>query len=239
MPAWTCLPTGAKPPVSGSTAPILTVLCAAAEVEASAPSAKAMATLKHLAGMAISSFPGQVWRQSKHLLLRLTNSTSWGACQGLSPAARSSRMCLALRIHDLLEPPQHAHAGQHLREASVRLALFLNGGNELPVLQLDAVHGHVDLGHVDAVVLAVAKIVVESFVRAVIADVAEEGAERPVIIERKRQRQDGAGGHLRDNPHIHGDAERGMNRPLHRIAIGDDLPGLVLEQVYGMRGVVP
>src|SRR5947209_648244 len=141
MPAWTCLPTGAKPPVSGSTAPILTELCAAAEVEASAPSAKAIATLKHLEGMGISSFPGQVWRQSKHLLMRLTNlDATAGLVRACPRQARSSRMRLAFWIHDLLEPAQHAHAGQYLREASVRLASLHDGGNELAVLQLDPVH---------------------------------------------------------------------------------------------------
>src|SRR3977135_1123728 len=97
---------------------------------------------------------------------------------------------LALRIDDLLELAEHAHAGQHLRQAAVGLALFLDGGDELAILELDAVHGDVDLGHVDLVVLAVAEVVVERLVGAVVADVAEERAARTVVVERQRERED-------------------------------------------------
>src|SRR5262249_3936314 len=48
---------------------------------------------------------------------------------------------LALRVDDLLELAEHMHAGQDLLKAGVRLALTLDGGDELAVLQLDAVHG--------------------------------------------------------------------------------------------------
>src|SRR5437868_172101 len=86
------------------------------------------------------------------------------------------RVRLALRIDDLLELAQHVHAGQDLGEARIRLALLLDGRDELAVLELDAVHRHVDLGDVDLVVLAVAQVVVERLVGAVVADVAEERA---------------------------------------------------------------
>src|SRR5262245_18037469 len=99
------------------------------------------------------------------------------------------RVRLALRIDDLLELTEHPHAGQQLRKGGIRLALLLDRGNEFAVLELDAVHGDVDLGHVDLVVLAVAEVVVKRFEGAVAADIAEEGAERPVVVERKRQRQ--------------------------------------------------
>ena len=75
-------------------------------------------------------------------------------------------MRLALRIDDPFEPAQNAHAGKHLREAGIRFPLFLDGGNKLAVLELDAVHGDVDLRHVDAIVLAVAEVIVECFVGA-------------------------------------------------------------------------
>src|SRR5215471_8582933 len=107
-----------------------------------------------------------------------------------SPRSRRRKaLCvrLALRIDDLLELAEHAHAGQQLRQTGVWLAFLLDRGDELAVLELDAVHGHVDLGHVDLVVFAVAEIVIERLVGAVVADVAEERAERPVVIERKRQ----------------------------------------------------
>src|SRR6516164_8598990 len=48
MPAWTCFPTGAKPPVRGSTAPILTVSWAMAQVDASAPTANAVPSVTDL-----------------------------------------------------------------------------------------------------------------------------------------------------------------------------------------------
>src|SRR3982074_683656 len=66
---------------------------------------------------------------------------------------RRLRVRLALRIDDLVELPEHAHAGQHLRQAAVGLALVLEAGERLAIHELDAVHGDVDLGHVDFVVL--------------------------------------------------------------------------------------
>src|SRR5262249_17517406 len=91
-----------------------------------------------------------------------------GPTAGLAPGVR-----LALRIDDLLELAEHVHAGQQLLQARVRLALLLDGGDELAVLELDAVHRDVNLRHIDLVVLAVGEIVVERLVGAVVADVAE------------------------------------------------------------------
>src|SRR5215471_14308749 len=113
---------------------------------------------------------------------------------------------LALRIDDLLELAEHVHARQHLPQAAVRLALLLDGGNELAILELD--------------VLAVAEVVVERLVGAVVADIAEERAERAVVVERQRERQDRARRHLGHDSHIHGDVELRVNRPLHGVAIG-------------------
>ncbi len=151
----------------------------------------------------------------------------------------ASSVRLALRIDDLLELAEHVHAGQHLRQAAVGLALLLDGGDELAVLELDAVHGDIDLGDVDLVVLAVAQVVVERLVGAVVADIAEERAERPVIVEGERQCEDRARGHLGDDAHVHRDVQLRMDRPLHRVAIRDRLPGLVLEQVDGVGRMVP
>src|SRR5262245_13847373 len=90
---------------------------------------------------------------------------------------------LAARVYDLFELAEHAHAGKQLGEAGVRLALFLDRGDEFPVLEFDAVHRHVHLGYVDRVLLSVGQVVVERLVGTVVADVAEERAERPVIVE--------------------------------------------------------
>ena len=82
-------------------------------------------------------------------------------------------------------------AGQDLGDAGVRLAAFADYVNELPVLELDAVHRDVDGGHVYRLVVAGEQIVVAGDVRAGVADVAEERPERPLVVERQRQRADG------------------------------------------------
>src|SRR5262252_7884133 len=73
------------------------------------------------------------------------------ACAGTNGEA-VLRVRLALRVDDLLELAEHVHAGQHLGEARVRLALLLDRRNELAILELDAVHRDIDLGDVDLVV---------------------------------------------------------------------------------------
>src|SRR5262249_32379390 len=129
------------------------------------------------------------------------------------------RVRLALRVDDLLELAEHVHAGQDLLQAGVRLTLVLDRRDELAVLELDAVHRDVDLGDVDLVVLAVAQVVVERLVGTVIADVAEERAQRTVVVERERQSQDRARRHLGDDAHVHRNVELRMDRALDRIAI--------------------
>src|SRR5215475_16199555 len=149
------------------------------------------------------------------------------------------RVRVALRIDDLFELAQHMHAGQQLLQAPVRLTLAFDRSNELAVLELDAVHRDVNLGHVDLVVLAVGEVVVERLVGAVVADVAEERAERAIVVERQRERQDRAGRHPGHDAHVHRDVELRMDRALHRVTIRDGLAALVLEQVDGVGGVMP
>src|SRR6516164_3459 len=237
MPAWTCLPTGASPPVSGSTTPTFKS-SAKAPVAASVAAASAIPTIRSMRFPLRRVVCGNLYRNRPPVMaqngLYRNNATT--------PRSRQRKaLCMrpALRVDDLLELAEHAHAGQQLRQAGVRLALPLDRGDEFAVLELDAVHGDVDLGDVDLVVLAVAEVVVERLVGAVVADVAEERAERAVVVERERQGQDRARRHLGHDAHVHGDAELRVGRALHRVAIGNRLAGLVLEQVDGMGGVMP
>src|SRR5262245_10156002 len=238
MPAWTCLPTGASPPVSGSTTPTFTS-CAKAPVAASVAAANAIPMIRSMRfplrrlGLRHSIAQPVAGHRTKNGLFRIY------ATSPRSPRRKTLRVRLALRIDDLLELAEHAHARQQLRQTGVRLAFLLDRGDELGVLDLDAVHGDVDLGHVDLVVLAVAEVVVERLVGSVVADVAEERAERPVVVEGERQGEHRARRHLGDDAHVHGDAELRVDRALHRVAVGDGLAGLVLEQVDGVGGVVP
>src|SRR5574337_2010932 len=87
-----------------------------------------------------------------------------------------------------LELVQHPVARQHLGDAAVGLAAFADRGEELAVLQLDAVHADVDLGDVDLLVLAVEQVIVARDVGRAVADVAEERAQRPVVVEAETQR---------------------------------------------------
>src|ERR1043165_786731 len=93
----------------------------------------------------------------------------------------SSGVGESLRVDDLLELAEDAHAGQQLRQARVRLALLLDRCDELARDRMKTVHSDIDLGDVDLVALAVQEGVEEHLERAVVADVAEERAERPVI----------------------------------------------------------
>src|SRR5690606_4818795 len=58
------------------------------------------------------------------------------------PATRRERRLL-LRVHEALETVERFVGGQDFRDRSVRLAAFLDGAEELAVLQFDAVHGDV------------------------------------------------------------------------------------------------
>ena len=112
---------------------------------------------------------------------------------------------------------QHLVAGQHLRRAGIGLAAFADGGEELAVLQLDAVHADRHLADVDLLVLAVEQVVVAGDVGAGVADVAEEGAQRPVVVEGQAQRADGAVGGLELDAHVHRDAQRRVDRAQFRL----------------------
>src|SRR5690606_35597739 len=77
-------------------------------------------------------------------------------------------------------------------DRAVRLAPFADRRDELAVLQLDAVVRNSDAGKVDRLFLAGDEVVVAGDVGRRVADVAEEGAERPVVVEAERQRADRA-----------------------------------------------
>jgi hypothetical protein len=91
---------------------------------------------------------------------------------------------------------------------------------------------------VDLLVLAVEQVVVARDVGAGVADVAEEGAQRPVVVEAEAQRADRAVGRLELDAHVHRDAQRRVDRALHGIGRTIGLrPDS--EQVHRVRGVVP
>ena len=119
------------------------------------------------------------------------------------------------------------------------MSAFADGGEEFAVLQFDAVHGNGDFAHVYRFFFAVHQIVVTGDVGAVVADIAEEGTERAVVIEGQRQGADGAVFGLQLDGHIHGDAQYRVNRALDGVGFHHFAAGLVLEQINGMRGVVP
>src|SRR5215469_7852412 len=93
-----------------------------------------------------------------------------------------------------LQLAEHPVAAEHARDAGVRLAPLVDRRDELPVLQLDAVGGDVHVGDVDRLLAAGHQVVVPGDVGAVVADVAEEAAERTVVVEAERERADPAGG---------------------------------------------
>src|SRR3954452_24780681 len=239
-PASICLPVEACGPVIGRMRPIFTLSCASALPANSVASASdAIPETEFLSDIPDSSGILLVKGRMRTAPPHVARYGYFAARSGRSLDACVLGVRLALRVDDLLELAENVHAGKHLLETRVRLALFPDRGDEFAVLELDAVHGDIDLGHVDLVVLAVAEIVVERLVGAVVADVAEERAERPVVVERQREREDRARRHLRHDAHVHGNSELRMDRPLHRIAIGNRLAGLVLEQVDGVGGVMP
>ena len=95
------------------------------------------------------------------------------------------------------------------------------------------------MADVDRLVLAGNEVVVAGDVRAGVADVAEEGAEWAVVVERQGQRADRAGCRTKLDRHVHRDPELGVDRPLQGVRLHDRRPGLVGEQVDGVSGVVP
>src|SRR5690606_7686265 len=122
----------------------------------------------------------------------------------------SGKAPLRSTVQALLQPIERAPRRQHLANAPVRLALLLDRGDELAVLQLDAVHRHGDAGQIDLLVIAVEEVVIARDVRAVVADIAEERALRPFVVERQRERADRAGRRRHADAHVHRDAELRM-----------------------------
>src|SRR5580692_1346568 len=112
---------------------------------------------------------------------------------------------------------EHAVARKDLADAGVRLAALADRRDELAVLKLDAVCRYVDLGHVDRLLAPGHQVVVAGDVGAVVADVAEEAAERPVVVEAQRQRADLRARRAELDRHVHRDAELGVDRPLHGV----------------------
>src|SRR5690606_30729806 len=112
-------------------------------------------------------------------------------------------------------------------------------GDELTVLELDAVHRHGDAREIDLLVVAVEEIVITRNVRAVVADVAEERALRTLVIERERERANGSRRRAHADAHVHRDAEVRVLRALQREYVRRILAGLMVEEIDGVAGVVP
>src|SRR5580658_11197232 len=93
-----------------------------------------------------------------------------------------------------LQFAEYPVAGKYFADAGVRLAVLADRRDELAVLQLDAVCRYVDRRYVDRLLAPGDQVVVAGDVGAVVADVAEEAAERPVVVEAQRQRADAARG---------------------------------------------
>src|SRR5262245_57367548 len=139
----------------------------------------------------------------------------------------------------LFEPVEDLHRRQAPGYRRRGLPALAHGAHELAVLVLDAVPGHPQAGQVDRLVLAVDEVVVDRHVGAGVADVAERGAERTVVVERQRQREERAGRGPQPDGHVHGDAEIGVRRALLGPGDGGHLACLVDEQVDRVTGVVP
>src|SRR5882672_1817427 len=90
--------------------------------------------------------PGRAKREPGPTITGFCNLDPGSRAFALGRETRLLCVRLALRIDDLLELAEHMHAGEDLLQAGVRLALALDGGDELAVLELDAVHRDVDLG---------------------------------------------------------------------------------------------
>ena len=129
-------------------------------------------------------------RIAVHLVVPARRHTT-GCGHGFAVAASRPAMTICLSLA-AVEFVQDLVARQHLRDRCVRLAAFADRGEELAILQLDAVHRHVHLRHVDLFFLAGDEVVIARDLGAVVADVAEERAERAVIVERQRERADRA-----------------------------------------------
>src|SRR5581483_10446779 len=89
-------------------------------------------------------------------------------------------------VQDLLQTIEHLHRGVALADVGIRLALFFNGREEFAILELDSVHRDRHFREVNLVLLTVFQIVIVGHVSAVVADIAEERAERALGVERER-----------------------------------------------------
>src|SRR5574337_181867 len=118
MPRRICLPYSANGPETEITRPIFRSLACAGPNASAAPSARVAAPRVLLRFISRSLVDEQ--------------SSAWTGLDG------------SLVNQLLLQPVQHLVALQHLRHARIRLAPFADRGEELAVLQLDAVHRHVD-----------------------------------------------------------------------------------------------
>ena len=87
--------------------------------------------------------------------------------------------------------------------------------------------------------MAVIEVVIARDIGVVVADIAEEGAKRPVIVEGQRQRAQLAACRLHDDRHVHRDAKLWMHGALDAVNLGHHFAGLVHEQVDGVAGMVP
>ena len=145
-------------------------------------------------------------------------------------APRERRFCLP-NTRFLIHQPSGGAGGpasdiaiqaREMVKARERIAATIaDGGEELAVLQLDAVHAHIDLAHVDLFFLAGEQVVVARDVGGRVADVAEEGAQRAVVVEAQAQRADGAVGRLELDAHVHGNAQRGVDGALDGVGLHD------------------
>src|SRR5438067_148340 len=87
-------------------------------------------------------------------------------------------------LQALLQAIQGLHGGQALGDAGVGFAAIFDCREELAILKLDAIHRHVYVRNIDGLLVAVDQIVIVGDVGSVVADVAEKGALRTLIVER-------------------------------------------------------
>ena len=106
-------------------------------------------------------------------------------------------------------------------------------------MQLDAVHGHRHLADVDFLVFASKQVVITRQIGRGVADVAEESAQRAVVVEAQRQRANRAIGGLQLDGHVHRNAQRGVDRALHGVGFDNRAAALVGKQIDRVRRVVP
>src|SRR5690606_29508312 len=136
---------------------------------------------------------------------------------GATKKAPTIAEAFCVLLHVLLEAMQNFVARQYLTHTGVGFSALFDGGKEFPVLKLDTIHGYVHLAHINGLFLAIDEVIVARNVSAIVTDVAEEGAERSVVVEREGQRTDFSGLGFELNGHVHGNAQFRMLRTLYRI----------------------